>query len=163
MSLIEQSTQEKLSNLSIKDRLKNNATLAASPSGNASLVIKSYCTAFGEQDAQEIFSALANSLTQALQGENKTAEKMLTAQAYSLQSIFSMLAHKATLQNDPSHMETCLRLAFKAQSQCRKTLEALSNLKKPSTIYAKQANIAHGHQQVNNQASSDATMPASEK
>jgi hypothetical protein len=46
--------------------------------------------------------------------------------------------------------ELHLRLAFKAQNQCRMTLETLSNIKNPPFIYAKQANISNGHQQVNN-------------
>lgn len=48
-----------------------------------------------------------------------------------------------------------LRLALKAQSQRRATLETLATIKNPPVIYAKQANIANGPQQVNN-----GTMPA---
>jgi hypothetical protein len=43
-----------------------------------------------------------------------------------------------------------LRLALKAQTQCRATLETLATIKNPPIIYAKQANFANGHQQVNN-------------
>ena len=43
-----------------------------------------------------------------------------------------------------------MRLALKAQAQCARTIEVLSTIKNPPVIYAKQANIAHGHQQVNN-------------
>ena len=43
-----------------------------------------------------------------------------------------------------------LRLALKAQSQCRATLETLATIKNPPVIYAKQANISNGPQQVNN-------------
>jgi hypothetical protein len=43
-----------------------------------------------------------------------------------------------------------MRLAFKAQSQCRATLETLATIKNPPVLFAKQANIAAGHQQVNN-------------
>jgi hypothetical protein len=45
-----------------------------------------------------------------------------------------------------------MRMALKAQNQCRMTLETLSNIKNPPVIYAKQANIANGPQQVNNHA-----------
>jgi hypothetical protein len=41
-------------------------------------------------------------------------------------------------------------MAMKAQNQCRMTLETLSTIKNPPVVYAKQANIAHGPQQVNN-------------
>ena len=44
------------------------------------------------------------------------------------------------------------RLAVKAQNQCRMTLETLANIKNAPAVFAKQANIAHGPQQVNNGA-----------
>jgi hypothetical protein len=43
-----------------------------------------------------------------------------------------------------------MRLALKAQGQCRTTLETLAAIKNPPVLFAKQANIAHGPQQVNN-------------
>jgi hypothetical protein len=43
-----------------------------------------------------------------------------------------------------------MRLALKSQAQCRQTLETLSTIKNPPVIFAKQANISNGHQQVNN-------------
>ena len=42
-----------------------------------------------------------------------------------------------------------MRLALLAQAQARSTAEALALLKNPMP-YIKQANIAHGHQQINN-------------
>ena len=46
-----------------------------------------------------------------------------------------------------------MRLAFKAQSQCRATIETLALVKNPPAVaFVKQANIAAGHQQVNNAA-----------
>jgi hypothetical protein len=46
--------------------------------------------------------------------------------------------------------DTYLRLALKAQSQCRATLETLATIKNPPIVYARQANIANGPQQINN-------------
>jgi hypothetical protein len=46
--------------------------------------------------------------------------------------------------------ETYLRLALKAQSQCRATLETLAAIKNAPVIYARQANVTTGPQQVNN-------------
>ena len=44
-----------------------------------------------------------------------------------------------------------MRVALKAQNQCRMTLETLAALKNPApTVIAKQANITTGPQQVNN-------------
>src|SRR5690606_26950893 len=48
-----------------------------------------------------------------------------------------------------------MRLALKAQSQCRTTLETLAAIKNPPVVFAKQANIAHGPQQVNNGSAAD--------
>ena len=47
-------------------------------------------------------------------------------------------------------METNLRLALKAQAQCARSIEILAAMKNPPIVYAKQANIAQGHQQINN-------------
>jgi hypothetical protein len=58
---------------------------------------------------------------------------------------------------------------LKAQSQSRATIQALTELKYPKqATFVKQANIAHGHQQVNNgtTAQKDATLgeqPRAEK
>ena len=47
--------------------------------------------------------------------------------------------------------EAYLKLALRAQSQCRATLETLAEIKHPRSVaFVEQANIAHGHQQVNN-------------
>ena len=77
---------------------------------------------------------------------------MLNAQANALNTIFGELCRRASL-NMGQHMDTAeryLRLAFKGQGQCRATLETLAAIKNPPLVYAKQANIAHGPQQVNN-------------
>jgi hypothetical protein len=44
-----------------------------------------------------------------------------------------------------------MRLGLKAQSQCRATLETLAQIKNPPVVIARQANIAQGPQQVNNE------------
>lgn len=44
-----------------------------------------------------------------------------------------------------------MKLALKAQSQCRSTLQAISKIKNPMIVgYVRQANVAYGPQQVNN-------------
>ena len=85
-------------------------------------------------------------------------EAMLYSQAHALQAIFVSSAHRATLSEEwfPNY-EAHMRMALKAQSQCRATLETLAQIKNPSVVFARQANIAQGPQQVNN-----AMMPAGE-
>ena len=43
-----------------------------------------------------------------------------------------------------------MRLALRAQSQCRATLETLAAIKNPPIVYARQANVTTGPQQINN-------------
>ncbi len=83
-------------------------------------------------------------------GDLKQAEAMLVNQATALQTLFARLTEKALGAEYMSNFEGYMRLALRAQSQCRTTLETLATIKNPPIVYAKQANIAHGHQQVNN-------------
>jgi hypothetical protein len=41
-------------------------------------------------------------------------------------------------------------MALRAQSQCRATLETLAAIKNPPIVYARQANVTTGPQQINN-------------
>ena len=88
-------------------------------------------------------------------------EQMLYCQAVALQAIFSKIAQNAAIQPTCRQQEASLRLAFKAQAQCRSTLEALAEIRNPrAVVFAKQFNNAQGHQQVNNAAALDTTDPA---
>ena len=105
------------------------------------------------EDSQEV-NALARELSAqvaAVNGNDLTrTEGMLIAQAHTLDALFNNLARRTHGQQYLSQFETYLRLALKAQSQCRATLETLAAIKNPPVVFAKQANIAAGHQQVNN-------------
>ena len=83
-------------------------------------------------------------------GNLKHVEVMLVAQAHTLDAIFNNLARRAINAEYMETLDRYLKLAFRAQSQCRATWETLSTVKNPPMVgYVKQANIAHGHQQVN--------------
>ena len=77
-------------------------------------------------------------------------ESMLISQAHTLDALFNSLVKKGLDSTGLAQYEMMFRLALKAQSQCRSTLESLANIKNPPVIYAKQANITNGHQQINN-------------
>ena len=87
-------------------------------------------------------------------GDLGRAESMLMAQAVTLDALFHQLigwAMNHTGENgNAAYFETCMRLALKAQSQSRATNETLAAIKNPPVVYARQANFAAGHQQVNN-------------
>ena len=83
-------------------------------------------------------------------GEMRQAEAMLINQATALQSLFARLAERGMGCTGLAQFEADMRLALRAQAQCRATLETLSTIKNPPVIFAKQANVTSGPQQINN-------------
>lgn len=85
-------------------------------------------------------------------GNMTRPENMLLAQAHTLDAMFAKLATQALLAKHLDRMEPLMRMAFKAQNQCRATLQTLAELKAPKQIaFVKQANIGQ-NVQVNNGA-----------
>ena len=109
-------------------------------------------TPFKEADLTELANHLDHQTKQLKDGDLGQAESMLVAQAYTLDALFHNLLTRSAqnMKNAFSVVEGLLRIALKAQSQCRTTLDSLASMKKPPPEIIKQTNIAHGHQQVNN-------------
>lgn len=108
---------------------------------------------FGDSGLTESVEVLTDKVAKVVAGDLSGAEAMLTAQATALDAIFTEMARRAALNMGEylAASDTYMRLALKAQSQCRTTLEALAEIKNPRSVaFVKQANIAHGPQQVNN-------------
>ena len=101
-------------------------------------------------DGADLSYELTKQVNSVANGDMNRPEAMLLSQAHTLDALFNNLAMKAKDQTHMPHLESFLRLAFKAQAQCRQTLETLSTIKNPPVIFAKQANISNGHQQINN-------------
>ena len=130
-------------------------SLLGSAATNA-LIAQRFASGGGEQSSVVGITEavqVMNAASAAVNANDMTGmEAMLTAQAIALNVMFTELARRASL-NLGTHLdatETYIRLSLKAQSQSRATIEALGALKNPPVIYAKQANFAAGHQQVNN-------------
>jgi hypothetical protein len=83
-------------------------------------------------------------------GSLAQAEAMLANQAVALQSLFARLVERGMGNDTVPAFEANMRFALRAQSQCRATLETLALVRNGPAVYARQANIAHGPQQVNN-------------
>ncbi len=128
------------------------ASFAVSPAVNGAALMLEYSKILGEQDINALIEAVRDTNKALRKNDLSVCENMLMSQALALQAMFSNLAHRAISQEYLKHMDAFLRFALKAQNQCRMTLETLTNIKNPPIVYAKQANIAHGHQQVNNAA-----------
>jgi hypothetical protein len=111
----------------------------------------------GITEVNVLASELSEQIGKVNSGNMKRAEAMLLAQAHTLDGLFNNLARRAHKQDGIALVEPYLRLALKAQSQCRTTLETLAAIKNPPVIFAKQANISGGHQQINNGTTTPAT------
>lgn len=96
-------------------------------------------------------------------GDLSGIEAMLTGQATALQSLFVRLAERAMCCDSVPGFEVNMRMALRAQNQVRATLETLATIKNPPVVFAKQANIANGPQQVNNGIAREETETAPSK
>ena len=132
---------------------------ALRPCINGASVIEAYqVNLMGKEvDLSELVAGLSESCGEVKDGDLSTLEAMLIAQATALQTMFSSLARRAATQEHMRQYETFMGLALKAQAQSRATITALVDLKYPrQATFVKQANIAHGPQQVNNGAAAGA-------
>ena len=119
---------------------------------NGSVMVQYLGMDHGELSLTDMVASLKAQGEAVNAGDLGAAERMLSAQAAALNAIFGELARRAAL-NMGEHLsaaETYMRLALKAQSQSRATVETLAAIKNPPTVYARQVNVANGPQQVNN-------------
>ena len=90
-------------------------------------------------------------------GDLAKLQEMLAIQSRTLDLVFDDFLIRAVNQTNFDIKEKYFRLAFKAQSQCRTTVESLAVIQQGPAIFARQANITNGPQQVNNAISHDAS------
>lgn len=132
------------------------AVVATNPGVAAAGIIKTFGeSAFGHFDGglehTALWSVISNKSSHIHQGDMTEVESILYAHSLALQTMFMTLSRRAMSQEYLPQMEAFMRLALKAQSQCRTTLEALIEMKNPRPVaFVRQANIANGPQQVNN-------------
>lgn len=111
----------------------------------------------GEVGITPAVKALRAAVKDVHAGNMQGSETLLYSQAVALNAMFSELSLRSVMNMGtfPQAAESYMRLALKAQSQSRNTLETLANIKNPPVVFAKQANISNGPQQVNNGAVTD--------
>jgi len=138
-----------------ENRAVTDARTVLLPTIQAAVTLKDYSQSFGELDLLGLAEVLTEQTKAANDGDLKRGEAMLTAQAHTLDAIFNNLARRAINAEYMDNLDRYLKLALRAQSQCRATWETVATIKNPPLMgYVGQANIAHGHQQVNNAPSS---------
>ena len=104
----------------------------------------------GHLDVEALAATLRDQAAAVQGGRLGQAESILINQATALQSLFARLVERGMGSESVPGFEANMRMALRAQAQCRATLETLAEIKNPPVVYARQANIATGPQQVNN-------------
>ena len=138
-----------------EDQRDTMARLYTTPSMNAALTIRRFNPSAKAQGSLRGLVSELQRQSREIQGNDLSrAEEMLTAQAHTLDSVLADLLTRARNNMGGATTEIAeryMRLALKTQSQCRATWETIAVIKNPTApIFAKQANIANGPQQVNN-------------
>ena len=127
------------------------ASMALEPAVQAAATLESYDRLFCEFDLPDIVFALEAQTEKIKNGDLGRCEEMLATQAHALDAMFNSMARRAVNSEYRDTMECYMKLALRAQSQCRATVEALSEMKQPRNVaFVRQANIANGPQQINN-------------
>ena len=140
-----------------KEKMRTFGLAATSATFHAAGVIEPFQnnvggTELGRDTGTAICQALDERIKKIQDGDLGLVESMLFSQATALQTMFTSLVRRSVAQDYLKQYQAYMGLALKAQAQSRATLEALIELKQPrqKATFVKQANIAAGHQQVNN-------------
>lgn len=132
-----------------KDTTSQALAKLATTSVLSAVTLKRYSGAGDALEVPDLVTEMRRAGDEVVAGDMGRVERMLVNQAMTLDSIFNDMAQRSGRQDSYKGIEVLMRLALKAQAQARSTAEALALLKNPMP-YIKQANIAQGHQQVNN-------------
>lgn len=128
------------------------------PAAQAAMTLAKIGEKEGGVDVTESMTLAMAEAKKASQGDLSGLERMLSAQATTLDVLFNSMTRRAAV-NAGEYLgatETYTKLALRAQAQCRATITALAEIKNPKAVFVSgQANISSGHQQVNNYEGTD--------
>ena len=104
----------------------------------------------GEPDMANFGKAIRDEAERARNGDLTLASELLTAQALSLDSMFTEYVRRATMNmgDYPLAMERFAKLAMRAQANCRASLEALAKLHQPREQTVRHVHVNEGGQAV---------------
>ncbi len=130
------------------------AQTASRPTVQGACTTKAILAAdFKDLHLGELINALSAQVKLASEGDLSRPEATLVTQAHTLDILFNRLTRVAVANIGHGHLEavaTYMKLALRAQSQCRAVAETLHEMKNPRPVaFFQQANIAQT-QQVNN-------------
>ncbi len=130
--------------------LEKGASIAIDPTIKAALTTHLYTANMTEIDPSALVERVQELVKEVSAGDMSHFESLLASQAIVLDSIFHRLSSQAqqNIGHYASATDTYLRLALKAQAQCRTNIESLASIKAPKQ-YINQTNVAN-LMQVNN-------------
>lgn len=101
-------------------------------------------------DIADYIPAFEKEIEKAAKGDLKLASRLFASQAMTLDSMFTELSRRAAMNlgEYPQATERYAKLAFKAQSNCRTTLEALAKLHQPREQTVRHVKVSEGGQAV---------------
>jgi hypothetical protein len=124
------------------------------PAIGAATVVRDVNQVAGVLPLPDLVSELTDQMRTSENGSLVRSEEFLVAHIHTLDALFAGLSRRALSEmreyfNDDAY--GCMRLALKAQSQCKATIEALASVKNPRPVAYVQQNIGNAVQ-VNNAA-----------
>lgn len=134
-----------------KTKAQQLAEISLSATATNGILVHSFNErSLGPTSLTETVERLREKIAKVHNGNLADLEETLTAQASSLNAIYCDLAKRAAQADTMFKLQVFMRMSLKAQAQCARTIEVLAALKNPPVVFAKQANITSGPQQVNN-------------
>ena len=124
-------------------KLVTSSTLSAA-------TLKQFAGAGDDMEVSDLVREMKKAGDEAVAGDLGRVERMLANQLLTLDTLFNNLAQRSGRQETFKGIEVLMRLALKAQAQSRATAETLAVIKNPPVVFAKQANVTTGPQQINN-------------
>jgi len=108
---------------------------------------------FGDKhrpDPTESSAVLGEEIERAMAGDLSLATRILASQAMSLDTMFTEMAGRSgqNMGHYPDAADRYMRLALKAQSACRSTLDSLAKLHQPREQTVKHVHVNEGAQAV---------------
>jgi hypothetical protein len=120
---------------------------------NAALAMSFGSQMFGDQlkpEIAETSAVLAEEIQRSLNGDLSLVSRIHTSQAISLDALFTEMARRSgnNMGQYPDAADRYMRLALKAQSACRATLDALAKLHQPREQTVRHVHVNEGGQAV---------------
>lgn len=136
----EKTREEKLALLS--------ALTLSSSTAQAARTMALYPGMMPAPDYSTMLEILSEQGEQAASSDLRASKQMLAVQAASLQTIYTDLMYRAAKAGTLEELQTYMGIALRAQANCRKNIEALTEIVQGRVVFAKNANVAT-NQQIN--------------